>query len=117
MYRLTIYILSHLQDVSKLTDHLGPMICEFTKMSEAFKEMTTACQQATERIDVLERKSDELEQKVELTNRIVECLELKQGLSGKHINDTFVKELCDEIEELKVIVNELDIRMTTELLH
>ena len=84
------------------------MICEFTKMSGAFKEMTAAYQQATERIDVLERKNDELEQKVELTNRIVECLELKHELSGGHIDDTLVEELCDEIEELKVLVNELD---------
>ena len=77
-------------------------------MSEAFKEMTAAYQQATEQIGVLERKNDELEQKVELTNRIVECLELKHELSGGHIDDTLVEELCDEIEELKVLVNELD---------
>ena len=31
------------------------MICEFTKMSETFKEMTTAYQQTTTRIDVLEK--------------------------------------------------------------
>ena len=46
---------SHLQDVSKLVDHLGPMVYEFTKMSEAFKEMSTAYQQAIKRIDVLEK--------------------------------------------------------------
>ena len=81
----------HLQDSSKLADHLepviceftkmseafkemrkrntflekevkqlkekisAPMICEFTKMSETFKEMTIAYQQATNRIDILEK--------------------------------------------------------------
>ena len=46
---------NHLQDSSKLADHLEPMIREVTKMSEAFKEMTTAYQQATNRIDILEK--------------------------------------------------------------
>ena len=77
-------------------------------MSEAFKEMTIAYQQATERIDVLEKKNDELEQKVELTNRIVECLELKHELSGGHIDNTLVEELCGEVDELKLNVNELE---------
>ena len=78
------------------------------KCPQAFKEMTVAYQEATERIDELEKRNDELEQKVELTNRIVECLELKHELSGGHIDNTFVEELCGEIEELKINVNKLE---------
>ena len=42
--------------VEQLKEQIStPVICEVTKMSEALKEMTTAYQQATKRIDVLEK--------------------------------------------------------------
>ena len=69
--------------------------------------MKIAYQQATKRIDTLEKRNDELEQKVELTNRIVECLELKHNLSGGHIDDECVEQLCGEIEGLTTKVEEL----------
>ena len=55
----------HLQDGSKLADHLAPVICEVTKMSEAFKEMAVAYQQATKRIDVLEKSHQEDKQRID----------------------------------------------------
>ena len=59
----------HLQDTGKLADHLGPMICEFTKMSEAFKEMTVAFEQATKRIDTLENYHQEDAQRIEILEK------------------------------------------------
>ena len=42
------------------------MICEFTKMSKAFKEMTVSYQQATERIDILEKHHQGDTQRIEM---------------------------------------------------
>ena len=96
---------SHLQDVSKLADHLGPMICEFTKMSEAFKEMSIAYQQATKRIDTLERGHQEDAQRIKMlekndqkyTQRI-EMVEkkndkLKEGASK-------IEKKCNELQKV-----------------
>ena len=43
-----------------------PMICEFTKMSGAFKEMTAAYQQAVKRIDTLEKGHQENAHRIEI---------------------------------------------------
>ena len=54
----------HLQDVSKLADHLVPVICEVTKMSEAFKEITKKLEMHEKRNNFLEKKVEQLEKKV-----------------------------------------------------
>ena len=45
------------------------MICEFTKMSETFKEMTSAYQLATKRIDVLEKDHQGATQKINILEK------------------------------------------------
>ena len=96
---------SHLQDVSKLADHLGPMICEFTKMSGAFKEMSIAYQQATKRIDTLERGRQEDAQRIKMLEKNdqeysqrVEMVEkkndkLKEGASK-------IEKKCNELQKV-----------------
>ena len=100
----------HVQDVSKLADHLVPVICEVTKMSEAFKEMTTAYQQATKRIDTLEKyrqedakrirfleeRNSELEERikqVEVTERKYDDIEIKYELLERKV-EMLEKENC-----------------------
>ena len=51
------------------------MICEFTKMSEAFKEMSIAYQQATKRIDTLEKGHQEDAQKIKMIEKRTVMLE------------------------------------------
>ena len=50
-------------------DHLGPIIYEFTKMSEAFKEMTVTYQQATKRTDTLEKHHQGDTQRIEMLEK------------------------------------------------
>ena len=45
------------------------MICEFTKMSEAFKEMTIVYQQTTKRLDVLEKEHQGATQKIDVLEK------------------------------------------------
>ena len=60
------------------------MICEFTKMSEEFKEMSTAYQQATKRIDVLEKgRQEDIEQIMMLGNRNAKLEEGAKQAAGK----------------------------------
>ena len=81
---------SHLQDTGKLADHLEPMICEFTKMSGAFKEMTTAYQQAAKRIDTLEKGHQENAHRIEM-------LESAREEDAKRIE--MLEKKNDELEE------------------
>lgn len=94
---------SHLQDTGKLADHLGPMICEFTKMSEAFKEMTAAHQQAVKRIDALEKGHQESAHRIEM-------LESAREEDAKRIE--MLESACEKdakrIEMLKKRNNELE---------
>ena len=98
---------SHLQDVSKLADHLGPMICEFTKMSEAFKEMSTAYQQATKKIDVLEKGCQEDGQRIRmLENNCQEYTQRIEVLEGRNGEKTLKEKVSstsqkssDEIQQ------------------
>ena len=52
----------HLEDTSKLADHLAPMITEFSKMSLAFQNMTEVYHLSVKRIEELEMKNKELEE-------------------------------------------------------
>ena len=54
------------------------MIREFTKMSEAFKEMSTAYQKATKRIDTLEKSRQEDVQRIMMLKK--SCLEYAQKI-------------------------------------
>ena len=107
---------SHLQDVSKLADHLGPMICEFTKMSEAFKEMSTAYQQATKRNDVLEKGRQEDAQRIEMLERRNNELEgdAKQTVKIIEVAD-IICELQKRIEILEKKVEELQRQNSAEI--
>ena len=87
---------SHLQDVSKLADHLGPMICEFTKMSEAFKEMSTAYQQATKRIDKLEKCRQEDVHRIKMLEK--SC---QEGIQKREILEKLCRENFQQIEMLE----------------
>ena len=70
MYLITSIILQagsdklklHLEDTSKLADHLAPMITEFSKMSLAFQNMTEVYHLSVKRIEELEMKNKELEE-------------------------------------------------------
>ena len=107
---------SHLQDVSKLADHLGPMIREFTKMSEAFKEMSTAYQQATKRIDELEKGHQEYLQRIEMLERKKNKLEgdAKQTVKIIEVSD-IICELQKRIEILEKKVEELQKQNSAEI--
>ena len=101
----------HLQDTGKLADHLGPMICEFTKMSEAFKEMTAAYQQATKRIDTLEKGHQESAHRIEILEsarkedaKIIEMLKRRNNELEEIIKQTdkkveVVESKCDDSEK------------------
>ena len=88
---------SHLQDVSKLADHLGPMISEFTKMSGAFKEMTAAHQQAAKRIDTLEKDNQENAKRIEVLEKRNNELEESVKQADKKVE--VVESKCDDIEK------------------
>ena len=92
---------SHLQDVSKLADHLGPMICEFTKMSEAFKEMSTAYQQATKKIDVLEKGCQEDGQRIRmLENNCQEYTQRIEVLEGRNGEKTLKEKYLPHLRKV-----------------
>ena len=88
------------------------MICEFTKMSEAFKEMTLAYQLATKRIDTLEKGQQEDAQRIEMLEkgqqedtRRIEMLEkrnneLEMTTAKQASNKTEVIEVkCDDLKK------------------
>ena len=101
----------HLQDTGKLADHLGPIICEFTKMSGAFKEMTAAYQQAVKRIDTLEKGHQENAHRIEMLEsarkedaKIIEMLKRRNNELEEIIKQTdkkveVVESKCDDTEK------------------
>ena len=84
----------HLRDANKLADHLGPMICEFSKMSEAFKEITVSYQQATKRIDTLEKHHQGDTQRIEILEK--QCQENVQRIEMMEKRNDELKEGAKE---------------------
>ena len=97
------------------------MIREFTKMSEAFKEMSIAYQQATERIDTLEKDRQEDTHRIKmLENGYQECAQRVEMLEEKNgkleesakqaANKTKVTEMkCNELQErIDILVTKVE---------
>ena len=79
----------HLEDTSKLANHVMPMITEVSKMSLAFRELSVAYQLTNKEIEELEMKNKALEENVQQSN---ETIEVKSGV---------INTLRGEIETLK----------------
>ena len=71
-----------------------PMICEFTKMSEAFKEMTVSYQQATKRIDTLEKDHQGDVQRIKILEK--QCQENAQRIEMMEKRNDELKEGAKE---------------------
>ena len=120
----------HLQDANKLAYHLGPIICEFSKMSEAFKEMTVSYQQATKRIDtlekhhqgdtqrieMLEKRNDEFEESVKQADKKIEVVESKYDDIEKRYEMLEKKVEALEKENYRLSQENSQIRDTSEKL-
>ncbi|XP_065917336.1 TNF receptor-associated factor 3-like isoform X2 [Dysidea avara] len=105
----------HLEDTSKLADHLAPMIREFSKMSLAFQEMTAAYQLSTNKIKQLETKCQVLEE-LKIKNKLLEknsqqsiekiaFLENKSGVNEKKINNLH-KKIVTIAKQVEIIQNQ-----------
>ena len=78
------------------------MICELTKISEVFKEMSIAYQQATKRIDILEKGCQEDIQRIKMLERRNDKLEQDAKLAAKKTEIIDMK--CTELQKRNEIL-------------
>ncbi|XP_065916378.1 TNF receptor-associated factor 2-like isoform X2 [Dysidea avara] len=91
----------HLEDISKLGNHLAPMITEFSKMLLSFQEMTAAYQTSTQRIEELEIRNKELEKNAQESNEKLTILTEKVERLPEEISSTVDStSTSDEIESV-----------------
>ena len=80
----------HLQDISKLGEHLKPVISECSKMPESMQEMSR-------RMSILERKNEVHVRNANQANERIEYLEMK---ATKHeTNEQMLKEKVEALEK------------------
>ena len=87
----------HLEDTSKLADHLAPMITEFSKLSMAFQNMASVYQLSVRRTEELEKKVEE----VEIRNKELETKAENVPVEMERKIKVLAKKCNNQIEELR----------------
>ena len=87
----------HLEDTSKLADHLAPTITEFSKISMAFQYVAGVYQLSVRRTEELEKKVEE----VEIRNKKLETIAENVLVEMERKIKELAKKYNNQIEELR----------------
>jgi len=104
----------YLQDSGKLSSHLQPLLVQFSKMSQSVEKMTSAYQQATSRIGLLETKCADLEMKNQTLQK--ELFELMTSVKSSVVgNEEKVVQIERSLNILSVHHSELELQLQASL--
>ena len=91
----------HLQDATKLGNHLQPLINQFFKMNRSLQAMTNAYQVVIDKVSTLEEKSDAHKRKNEMLNlENIELRKLVENLTARVVEEN--EKRCIEVAASKV---------------
>ncbi|XP_065916370.1 TNF receptor-associated factor 2-like [Dysidea avara] len=98
----------HLEDISKLGNHLAPMITEFSKMSLAFQKMTATNQLLTQRNEELEIRNKVLERNAQESNEKL-AIVTEQVAAFEKRCDEKVDTLHRKVEKVDTLEKEVEL--------